>query len=193
MRARVIIKEITISKQGEVQFFQIRLPKNVTRIIGVDTDIILISAIASQADGSIRPDKGSGIPLAEVTKTPFLKWTAKSSPTMGKLKLQSLDRHNIFFETSLSFIYLNSSMPEMRYGYFPNSPYSLNRNAYPKPVDVPVSNTTVNGLFTDSIGARMQSDIAYRVKIFLWIETNEASNGVQYDFESNQQTKEAKL
>jgi len=184
MRARVIVKEITIRKQGEVQFFQIRLPKNAVRIIGVDSDIILISPLEPQVDGSVRRDKGNGLPTSvEVNRTPFLRGTTKSNPTIGKLKLQSLDRHNIFFETWLSFIYLNSSMPDMRYGLFPKSPYSLNRNSYPKPVNVPVNSMAINGLFTDSIGARKQSDMIYKVKVFLWIETNEPANGVQYDFE----------
>lgn len=184
MRARVIVKEITIRKQGEVQFFQIRLPKNATRIIGVDSDIILISAFEPQVDGGIRPDKGNGVPpFVELNRTPFLRGTTKSNPTIGKLKLQSLDRHNIFFETWLFFIYLNSSMPDMRYGLFPKSPYSLNRNSNPKPVNVPVNNMAINGLFTDSIGARKQSDMIYKVKVFLWIETNEPATGVKYDFE----------
>lgn len=184
MRARVIVKEITIRKQGEVQFFQIRLPKNAVRIIGVDSDIILISALEPQADGGIRPDKGNGVlPSVEVNRAPFLRGTSKSNPIIGKLKLQSLDRHNIFFETWLSFIYLNSSMPDMRYGLFPKSPYSLIRNSKPKPVNVPVSNTSINGLFTDAIGNRKQSDMIYKVKVFLWIETNEPANGVKYDFE----------
>jgi hypothetical protein len=189
MRARVIIKEITIRKQGEVQFFQIRLPKNATRIIGVDTDVFLLSALEPQADGNIRPDKGNGVPPStEVNRRPFLQWTVKSSPAIGKLKLQTMDRHSIFFDTWLSFIYLNSAMPDMRFGLYPRSPYSLMVNSNPKPVSIPVSNTTINGLFTDAIGQRRKSDTNYRVKVFLWIETSEPDNGVQYDFEKQKQS-----
>lgn len=191
MRARVIIKEITIRKQGEVQFFQIRLPKNARRIIGVDTDIVLLSALQQQADASIRPDKGNGVPPSmEVNRTPFLRWTAKSNPTVGKLKLQSMDRHNLFFDSWLSFIYLNSAMPDMRFGLYPRNPYSLITNSHPRPVSVPVSNMSINGLFTDAIGTRRQIDTSYRVKVFLWIETSEPANGVHYDFEKQNQLTE---
>ena len=38
-RARLIIKEVQVTKQGEIKNFQIKLPKNVTRIIAIETDV----------------------------------------------------------------------------------------------------------------------------------------------------------
>ena len=42
-RARLIIKEITVNKAGEIKNFQIKLPKNVKRIIAVETDVMTTS------------------------------------------------------------------------------------------------------------------------------------------------------
>lgn len=38
-RARLIIKEVQVTRQGEIKNFQIKLPKNVTRIIAIETDV----------------------------------------------------------------------------------------------------------------------------------------------------------
>ncbi len=187
MRARVLVKEITIRKRGEIQFFPIRLPKNAVRIIGVDTDVLMTSVLepTTTADGTVRPDKPGDTPAtAEVNLHPFLQWSIKTNPTIGKLKLQSLDRHSIFFESWISLVLLNASMPDMRYGLFPKNPYSLISNCNPKRISVPVANPTINGYFTDTIGIRKQSDLTYTVKIFLWIETSEKDKGVKYDFEN---------
>lgn len=40
-RARLLIKEVQITKQGEIKNFQIKLPKNVTRIIAIETDVVI--------------------------------------------------------------------------------------------------------------------------------------------------------
>ena len=194
-RARLIVKEIEIIKQGEVNFFQVRLPKNAVRIIGVDTDVLMISALESPTEtpvsggsggaGGVRPDGTIG--HDEVSKTPFLKWNTKTNPTVGKLKLQNMDRSNIFFEAWVSFIFLNGSMPDLSYGLFPKSPYSTNVNTKPKQVIVSCTNTLINGMFSDAIGVRLNKHMNYKVKVFVWIETSEKSQGVVYDFEQKKE------
>lgn len=177
-RARLIVKEIEISKQGEVKFFQIRLPKNAIKVIAVEHDILMISALELPID-IFANDSGH----VEVSKTPFLKWNTKTNPTVGKLKLQNMDRSNIFFEAWLSFIFLNGSMPDLSYGLFPKSPYSSNVSSKPKRVDVACTNSLINGMFTDTIGIRQNKHMNYKVKVFVWVETTDKTQGVVYDFE----------
>jgi hypothetical protein len=177
-RARLIVKEVVIQKQGEVHFFQIRLPKNATHILGIETDVFMGSVL--ETDGG---SAGSGLPV-EVNRHPFLKWSSKTSPVIGKLKLQSMDRYSIFFETWIPFVFLNASLPDMSFGGFPKSPYSLIVKSNPKPISIPCSNTIINGLFTDEIGSRKNTDMNYRVKVFVWVQTNEPANGVVFDFQN---------
>lgn len=186
-RARLIVKQITIQKRGEINFFQIRLPKNVQRITGIETDVIMLSALEAESSGStghggVRPDGTVG--GVEVNRRPFLQWKSTSNPVVGRLKLQSMDRHNIFFESWLPFVFLNASMPDMSFGKFPKSPYSLITKSEPRSVDVPVSNNIIHGFFTDDIGTRKNQDVRYIVKVFVWVQTNEPNKGVTYDFES---------
>ncbi len=192
-RARLIVKKITIQKRGEINFFQIRLPKNVQRITGIETDVIMLSALEAESTGGtghggVRPDGTIG--GVEINRRPFLQWTSTSNPVVGRLKLQNMDRHNIFFESWLPFVFLNASMPDMSFGMFPKSPYSLIAKSEPRTVDVPVSNNIIHGFFTDDIGTRKNQDVRYIVKVFVWVQTNEQSRGVIYDFETKR--KEAK-
>ena len=202
-RARLIVEEVVIQKQGEVNFFQIRLPKNAIRILGIETDVLMESALETDASstgsgshggaGGTMPDGTVGGTAPDVNRHPSLKWTSNSNPVVGKLKLQSMDRNNIFFETWIPFVFLNASLPDMSYGLFPRSPYSLIVPSKPKPIGIPCSNSVINGLFTDAIGSAKNADIRYRVKVFVWVETTEPNNGVVFDFQSNNNELEVKL
>ena len=199
-RARVIITEINITKQGEVQHFQIKLPKNSVQIIAVETDCRInitkekirpkAEIVASSesevyavvAESTIRRD----IAFEEIKgfrSFPFLKWTNSKNPTLGKLKLQSLERANIFYEEWVRFSWLNGGIDDMSYGLFPLSPFSLNKNTVPKKVDVPNTTTIINGLFTDTIGLYLKQGLTYTIKVFVWVETKEDADGVVFDFQ----------
>ena len=170
-RARVIIKEISITKQGEVHHFQIKLPKNAIRICAIDTDFLIVTPVKS-------------LPTNPVTKRPFLKWEKFKNPTLGRLKLQSSERTNIFYSDWVKFKWLNGGLDDMSYGLFPISPYSLNKPTVPKTVEVPNTTTVINGLFTDTIGILLKQPLAYKIKVFMWIETQEESDGVVFDFQT---------
>lgn len=45
-RARLLIKEVKVTKQGEIKNFQIKLPKNVKRIIAIETDVRIDSPVS---------------------------------------------------------------------------------------------------------------------------------------------------
>lgn len=181
-RARVIIKEIAITKQGEIRNFQIKLPKNVKRIIAVETDVLMLSAL----DIPIPAAVGVGLPLpGGEAQAHYLRWTAKTNPVLGKLKLQSMERANIFFEAWLHFMYYDGGMDE-RGRIFPVSPYTLNANWYPKKVFAPLETTIVKGFYEDNIGKRLATDLNYTIKVFVWVETQQDADGVLFDFQNEE-------
>ncbi|MCD6068908.1 MAG: hypothetical protein K0S33_3734 [Bacteroidetes bacterium] len=185
-RARLIIKEFTIRRQGEIHFFQVRLPKNATHIIGIETDALMITPldVSPPPLGDGRPEDPMPPAAAPANRTPFLKWNDKSNPVIGKLKLQSLDRHNIFFETWVPFVHFSAAMPDMSYGLFPKSPHTLILPTGPRTVGIPCNNTVVYGMYSDSIGEERKMEIRYKVKVFVWVQTTEADKGVRYGFET---------
>ncbi|MBI3518060.1 MAG: hypothetical protein HY062_01715 [Bacteroidetes bacterium] len=114
---------------------------------------------------------------------PFLSWTEQQNPVMGKLKLKSMERTYIFFEEWLHFILFNGGIPDMSMGLLARSPISLNRNRKAKTVEVPVETTIVKGIYEDSIGKYLRRDLAYTVKVFVWVETEEEADGVEFGFQ----------
>jgi hypothetical protein len=169
-RARVIITEINITKQGQVNHFQIKLPKNATRIIAIESDF--------------RVDTIRTLPLpSPSTQTPFLIWNRVKNPVLGRLKLQSLQQANIFFEEWIKLVWLNGGIDDMSFGLFPVSPYSLNKHTIPKKVNVPNTTTIINGLYTDTIGLYLKQHLTYTIKVLVWVETTEDADGVVFDFQ----------
>jgi hypothetical protein len=114
---------------------------------------------------------------------PFLSWTLQQNPVLGKLKLKSMERTYIFFEEWLHFIFFNGGIPDMSMGLFAHNPTSLNKNRKAKKVDVPVETTIVNGIYEDTYGKFLKRDLAYTVKVFVWVETDEDTDGVVFDFQ----------
>jgi hypothetical protein len=43
----------------------------------------------------------------------------------------------------------------------------------------------VDGMFEDELGKRLSRDIAYTLKVFVWVETSEDNKGVMFDFQQS--------
>lgn len=194
-RARVIINEVKVTKQGEIKNFQIKLPKNVQRVIAIETDVRLESKAEGFSTGEISPTpkietppvrESSGTDADGRRSAPFLSWTLQKNPVTGKLKLKSMERTYIFYEEWLHFILFNGGIPDMTIGMFARSPVSLNKNRVPKKVDVPVTTTIVNGIYEDTLGKFLGRDITYTIKVFVWVETEEENKGIVFDFQDNE-------
>ena len=127
-----------------------------------------------------------------IKKAPYLLWTPTTNPVLGKLKLRSMERTNIFYEEWLHLILFNAGIPDMSNGLFVTNPTSLNKNKVPKKVDVPAETTLINGLFEDTIGAQLKRDFSYTIKIMVWVETEEDADGVVFDFQEENTEEENK-
>lgn len=212
-RARLIIKEVQVTRQGEIKNFQIKIPKNIRRIIAIETDVRIDGrteahpkyvpsaepvasegrAIDSAPMSSVAMDSMATASVGTVSvemdakpTLPFLSWTIDQNPVLGKLKLRSMERTNIFFEEWLHLIMFSGGMPDMSGGLLKNNPSSLNRNRVPKKVEVPKMTTLINGLFEDTLGRTLKKDIRYLIKVFVWGETDEDADGVVFDFQSEE-------
>lgn len=201
-RARLIIKEIKITRLGEIKNFQVKLPKNVRHIVAIETDVRLDQFLKDKGasdTGVIVPipvleTKAREAMAAEAIgregNAPYLSWTQQQNPVVGKLKLKSMERTYIFYEEWLHFIFFNGGVPDMSMGMFNNTPFSLNKNRMAKKVDVPIETTIVNGIYEDSFGAGLKRDVAYTVKVFVWAETEEDSDGIVFDFQEEKKEKQ---
>jgi len=177
MKRRIIISEQKITRVGQIKYFQIPLPKNTTRVVAVATDV----RFGSSGDSS-------GIGIGESTDTGLPRdgsleerdaggitdsiWRLNENPLTGKLIMQSMEKANIFFYDQVWAITFDDGISELN-SVESMSAFSMLIKKEPKAVDVPKDTTVLNCLYKDQFGATFLRDIAYTVKVLVWIEYEE--------------------
>lgn len=172
-RIRVLISEVSITKAGEVKHFQIKLSKHAIKIVGIETDVFL----KSRTPKKMLEQQ----PKSNVSRT-------ENYNTAGKLKLQSMEKENIFFSdwVRASVFYESFKTPsafDLHQGL-----KDIRGKTAPKKVDVPIESTIINALYHDTVGKLLKQDLSYTLKVFVWIETNENANGVAFEFLNTETT-----
>ena len=161
-KEQVIITTVSVSKAGQLVYFQVKLPKDTERIIGIETGGRLIAAASGSA----------------FVFPPVVSHTEGRSPTffkrntlIGDLKLQSCEEANIF--------YSNHVMTDENIGagdysqriQWQASPFTHENKSEEDIVVVKGGSTIVQGIFKDRYGDTNKTDISYEVKVYVWIET----------------------
>lgn len=161
-RVMQVVANITISRAGEWHHFQIKLPKNTLRVVGIETDVFL------------KPLKD------RATGNSYERWEKYN--TVGKLSLQSMEKINVFYNDWVkASVFYEDIKTQTAFKINPFSKH-IRGKTFPKQIDIPVESTTINALYKDVVGKQIKKDIAYTVKTILWIETNEEPNGIAFEF-----------
>jgi hypothetical protein len=169
-RTRIFITEVPITKAGQIKNFQIKLPGNAIKIIGVANDLRMgIPSVGGVATGP------GNVPTSVKTPTAGSAGGLSNAPSglVAKIILQSLEKANLFYWDriwSLPFMDGIGSVTEDPYAW---DAFQLLKKADYKTVSIPAGTTILNGILQDLIGAALRKDIAYTVKVLLWIETDE--------------------
>lgn len=178
-RVRILVTETNITRAGQVKHFQIKLSKHAFKIVGIETDVFLKSKsgkedIITSAVPEIKTIE-SGAQKAGIEKEGYYN-------VAGKLTLQSMEKENIFYSDWVkgSVFYEELRQPKVFETY--KGLNYIRGKTLPKKVDVPIESTIINALYNDNIGKQLKKDIAYKLKVFVWIETNEQANGVSFEF-----------
>lgn len=171
-RVRILVTQTSISKAGQVKHFQIKLSKHAFKIVGIETDVFLKS---HSGKGGTVQDATGVIPRETATNN-----------TAGKLKLQSLEKENIFFSDWVKASVFYEGFKQPKAFEIHSGLKDIRGKTAPKKVDVPVESTIINALYHDTIGKFYKQDISYTLKVFVWIETNDNQNGVTFEFFNNE-------
>jgi hypothetical protein len=174
-RVRLIVKDIHIQYQGEINFFLIKLPNNVKRIIGVENDAFIQSAYSEPLPPSN--------PNSMVDEPFVIKWTPQTALTVGKLKLQSLDKTGIFYEAWVNHLFYAKGTPDMSFGRIPTGTLTIDRKNRPKLLNHRCKHFFVEGMFEDTLGTYLNRNMDYHIRVFVWVETNETNKGIAFEFE----------
>jgi hypothetical protein len=151
---QVIVSTISIQKQGEVKHFVINLPRDTKSITGVQYSERSIDV----------PEYLVGI--CDIT-------IYKRNQVLGLLSLQSSERANWFYSTSVMSGDRNLNQLDFSNEGFWTLPYTHQQKRLVDPVQVKAVSPFIKGLFTDTIGKINGQDLHYEVKVYLWIKTEE--------------------
>lgn len=178
MREEVIIQPIRVTKKKEQIFFQVKLPRDVHKIIGIETGLYLESELP--------------------VFVPFIQGNAnfiRQNRLMGTLQLQASGKPNLFYAKEIIDRDINLGVGEMKVvppdvivrrivepllkkgDDVPNDGnnfsdftiWSHGTKREEDPVNV-CGCQLINGQFKDAVGEYYNIDIQYRVMLYIWIE-----------------------
>ena len=168
MKEQVIIQAISISKRGQQNFFQVKLPRDAHKIVGIETGLNVLNV------------PGYFIPAQELSKL------VRRNNLMGVVQLRANTKPDVFCSKEIFERDINIGADEVkiipslirkdekidppdgnRFDYFTHWTHGAKREE--DPLDV-CGCTVVNGLYKDSIGEYFQTDVNYEVMLYIWIE-----------------------
>lgn len=181
IREHVVITPVNITNAGQVKHFQVKLPKNAKRIIGVElggrllqrteraviTDAMVAPATEHPAASSASTSDGSS--GGKISSSGFFK----RNRLIGEVKLQSCEEANIFYAGHLQ------TDENIAYGDFTQNnfwkpaQYSHQAQSFEERVIVDGNSTMIQGIYRDRIGEQSKVNYSYLVNVYVWIEIEE--------------------
>lgn len=176
MKEKVFIYPLAISRKGEIKSFQIKLPADAKRIIGIETTVKGLDVLITGGGG------GDGFAAFFAVAPHHFQFL----PTYlaGYLRLQSCESANIFYAgdvwlTDNNLGYGNYSQTN----FFRHCAWTHGYRREEDVVSVSEPCSIIQGTYTDQAGERLNTDARYTVNVYLWYwaEETESSKNANYD------------
>ena len=157
---KVIVDQITVVSPKQIALFQFKIPREVKNIIGVDS--------------SLRLTLGD-IPRIRPTDPWVLPMTIQRNLFVGDLKLQSMDKANIFYQCD---IVQNNNMDNADYTsrFLVPHVYTHEIQHAPESVNLSGSTTILQGFFRDHLSDQLTGSYSYVLSVYIWLELKEKEN-----------------
>jgi len=156
---QAIIHNITIQKSAERQHFQIKLPRDTKRIVGIETSMRVLQESTAFKDLVNGKRKIASLGVFQY------------NVLMGELRLQSNEAAGFFFSAEIVESDIN-----LNYGDYIRTVYwgaEQCTHGYKREEDavmVDRNTTVINGNYKDNIGTLIGEDLLYQVKVIVWTE-----------------------
>jgi hypothetical protein len=190
MKEQCVIKQVRISRQGELRVFQIKIPRTAQRIIGIETGIVAMKfsdmefagqgyvGQPIQAQRSLVSDLQKVIapvprPIPDFRSAFFSSFFFRTELLIGELKLQSLERANIFYAADVYEISRNIQYGDYSADGFIPQAWTHGKKRFEDVVAVNAETTIIEGIFKDRFGERIKRDWPYTVNVYVWYEIND--------------------
>ncbi len=155
----VKIRRLHIRKQGERHYFQINLPRQAERIVGIELGAFFRTAIAKRGD----------------QKSDYLL-TVKRNRVCGEVQLQTTGRSNFFFTGQLVQEDINDRFTVMSPYEGKVLPALWNSSSFSsggrKELDEVLleKEKIIYGCYKDAVGKSEGKDFEYTVLLYVWFE-----------------------
>lgn len=172
IREEIILHTEKIQRLGQSVYFQIKLPVDTERIIGIETGAIRQISGATSSGMYALFGGGGSFALREVGD-PIVydeSFTIEKTETIGRLTLHTPDATGIFFQDDIR---QRDTSP--KYADFTQYPavfdqWSHNTKRYETSINVKNCSNLVEGHFKDTWGALYNYHVIYQLNIYIWIE-----------------------
>lgn len=160
MKERVIIQVLQISRKGELQHFQVRIPRDAARIIGVETGVRVLSQTEL---GWVRLLYGK------------YKWDDNAfafykTMLMGDVRLQSCEQSNLFYAGEVYEREINLGAGDFTSRQWPVKEWTHGLKREEVMAEASGDTTILQGTYRDRIGEHLNMHVKYEVKIYVWYE-----------------------
>lgn len=179
IREHVVITPIRITKSGQVKHFQVKLPKNTKRIIGIELGGRWLTDTKTDGGVVLQPKAA----VSEVyVKEQFVRETEsrtqffKRNTLIGELKLQSCEEANIFYAGDLQLDNNIGLGDFSQSAYWRPAPFSHQSQTFEEVVIVDGESTMIQGVYKDRFGAILKTPANYLVNVYVWTEIEEPEN-----------------
>lgn len=177
MKRRAISTKISITKQGEVKFFQVKVPFDAVAIIGIETAMRLKRFTSFPAPsvplplnnpyGNIVGESNPGKVMIEG----FVggDFGSGRNSLAGELRLQSSDDCNVFYATSISDQTSRENLDKVQsVNFIFENVWTHGYKRELEEVQVDGNTTVLAGLYKDKLGEMLKQDVSYDVFLYVW-------------------------
>jgi hypothetical protein len=151
-KERVIVKQIPITKAGQMSVFDIKVPREVSKIIGIETGLRWISgAIPNQA------------PFISPIDTLLFQ----RNITLGDLTLKSFDNAHLFYSEEIK-VHRSYGFSDFTAEGFTPMPYTHQALLNEDKISIDGAISIAQGMYKDTF---LSADpFAYTVMVYVWLE-----------------------
>lgn len=162
-KEKVVVVRFPILRKGEQKMFQVQLPEDAERIIGIESGVNLVSTpTPSEMD----------VPEEDFWVV-FHHKKFKRDTCFGEFRLQSMGNADIFYAGHIHQD-LNNRIGDYTMNYNESLPfYQHQYKALEEEVSVDKNNRVINGVYRDKIGMQRNEDLLYYIHIYVWYERKE--------------------
>lgn len=183
IKRRIIATKLSITKQGEIKFFQVKIPFDAISIMGIETTMRLRNFVAQPVPniavpndvpfGNVVAFNGDGGDMGNIQPLAFFGVPAPidipRNVLAGELKLQSSDDCNVFYATDVFDQSVKENLDKAPSVTFITE--NVWTHGYKRELEnvlVDGNTTVIAGLYKDRLGEMIGQNITYDVFLYVW-------------------------